>query len=108
MAIPNYFWLFLVISPYATFGYSKLFLAIDKENDKKEKGTIGEEEEVRNSDLQESQIVARGTKSHYTKNGNDIEGDKKLGDEEMETIWENEVMYRLKLSLSFEDRFSLK
>jgi hypothetical protein len=28
MTIVNYFWLFLVISPYATFGYSKFFLAI--------------------------------------------------------------------------------
>jgi len=28
MAILNYFWLFLVISPYATFGYFKLFFVI--------------------------------------------------------------------------------
>jgi len=28
MVILNYFWLFLTISPYAVFGYSKLFLAI--------------------------------------------------------------------------------
>jgi hypothetical protein len=28
MVILNYFWLFLVISPYATFDYSKLLLAI--------------------------------------------------------------------------------
>jgi hypothetical protein len=28
MVILNYFWLFLVISPWATFGYFMLFLAI--------------------------------------------------------------------------------
>jgi len=28
MIILNYFWLFLAIAPYATFGYSKLLLAI--------------------------------------------------------------------------------
>jgi hypothetical protein len=28
MAILNYFWLFFVISPYETFGFSKLILVI--------------------------------------------------------------------------------